>query len=317
MRTAVASAFLSFHAERTPVVNLVIVGSVALDSVKTPFGAVENALGGAASYSSYAASFFTPVGIVAAVGTDFPSSYLDLLKKRISTEGLTVREGKTFRWDGYYEYDMNHAHTVKTELNVFAGFVPELPETYRKAGFVFLANIDPALQRSVLEQMDKPRLAVLDTMNYWIANKKQELMKTIADVDVLLLNETEARQLFETANLVSAGKKALELGLIACAIKKGEHGVLLFTDGNIFSVPGYPLEIVRDPTGAGDAFAGGFTGYLAKTGDLSEKNMRKAVVYGQALASFNVEDFSLNRLLDINIQDIEQRYGEFRDLIHF
>ena len=294
-------------------VPLVVVGTVALDTVRTPFGETTEALGGAASYAAYAASFFVKPGVVAVVGDDFPDAYWSMLEGRASLEGVQRSSGKTFRWKGYYEHDMNAAHTVATQLNVFAQFKPVIPEAYRDAPFLFLANSDPVLQRSVLEQMEKP-FSILDTMNYWITNARAQLLETIRKVDVLLLNDAEARQLFNTPNVIAAGKQALSLGPRACIIKKGEHGVLLFAGKEICSLPGYPLEVVKDPTGAGDAFAGAFAAYLAKHG---AGEMRKAMVYGSVLASFTVEDFSLGRLKNINVPDIEQRYRDFGRLIEF
>lgn len=297
--------------------NLVVAGTAALDSVETPFGRVNEVLGGSTVYSSWAASFFTTVGIVAAVGKDFPAKYIDMLSERnICTKGLQVLDGRTFRWHGLYEYDMNFAHTLKTEMNVLGSFSPKLPEEYKKAQYLFLANIDPGLQMDILGQMNDLRLSVMDTMNFWISGKRDELMEVMKNVDIVLLNDAEARQLFSSTNLVSIGKKMLGLGLKAAVIKKGEHGVLLFTENGIFSVPGYPMENVRDPTGAGDSFAGAFVGYLAKE-DASEENMKKAVVYGSAVASFNVEDFSLNKLISITNGDIERRYEEFKNIIKF
>jgi len=295
-------------------VDLVIVGSIALDNIKTPFGYVENVPGGSATHASIAASFFARPGIVGVVGEDF--NHFDVFhSKNISIEGLKVVKGKTFRWSGYYEYDMNQAHTLETQLNVFENFKPELPDSYKNARYVFLANIDPELQLSVLEQMKNP-LVVLDTMNYWIENRREQLIDVIKKSNILLLNDAEARELFKTTNLISAGKKSLELGLDAVVIKKGEHGVLLFTGKEMFLLPGYPLENVRDPTGAGDSFAGAFTGYLSKN-SLNEEYIRKAVVYGSAVASFNVEDFSFNNLKKIKLQDIELRYNEFKNIIRF
>ncbi|MBI2550468.1 sugar kinase [Candidatus Woesearchaeota archaeon] len=302
--------------------NLVIVGSVALDTVKTPFGQVKDALGGAATYASYSASFFTKpaiTGIVGIVGKDFPNQHLQLLQQRsISTEGVKVdNKGKTFRWEGYYEYDMNEAKTVKTELGVFADFKPQLPGSYEDAEYVFLANIDPELQMEVLRQVRKPKLTLLDTMNYWINNKRSQLLEVIKNVDVLLLNDGEARQLFETPSLVKAAAAALKLGPRFIIIKKGEHGALLFSEGSHFSAPGYPLENIRDPTGCGDSFAGALIGYLAKNGTSNEKDIRKAIIYGSVVASFNAEDFSLERLRRLTYAEIEKRYGEFKRIREF
>lgn len=297
--------------------DLAIVGSVALDTVKTPFGEKKEVLGGAATYSSYAASFFSKPGIVAVVGEDFPSEHLELLRKRgIDLSGVK-KKGKTFRWQGYYEYDMNEVKTVKTELNSFEGFKPELPEKYKDAKYVFLANINPELQMSVLEQVRKPELVMLDTMNLWIETKKKQLTDAIRKVDVLLLNDSEARQLFGTPSLVKAASAALKLGPKYIIIKKGEHGALLFTGNSHFSAPSYPLETIKDPTGCGDSFAGAMIGYLAKTGDNSEKSIRKAIVYGSVVASFNAEDFSLERMKRLTNAEIEKRYREFEKIREF
>ncbi|MBI3034162.1 sugar kinase [Candidatus Woesearchaeota archaeon] len=298
-------------------VDLVIVGSVAIDSIETPFGKADNVLGGAATYSSIAASFFCKPGIVAVVGNDFPKEHLDLLKSRgIDIEGIE-KKGASFRWKGYYEYDMNEAKTINTELGSFADFKPQLPEEYTNARYVFLANIDPELQLNVLGQIKKPKLVVMDTMNYWINTKREKLLEVMKKVDVLLLNDSEARQLFQTPNLVKAAGNALELGPKYAIIKKGEHGALMFTKNSHFSAPSYPLENIKDPTGCGDSFAGAFIGYLAKTGDESEQHIRKAIIYGSTIASFNAEDFSLNRLKRLTKQEIELRYREFVDIRNF
>ena len=299
--------------------SLVIVGSVALDTVKTPFGQVKDALGGAATYSSYAASFFSKPGIVGVVGSDFPEKHLRLLQKQgVDTSGVAVgKSGKTFRWEGYYEYDMNEAKTVKTELGVFASFKPQLPASYKDAEYVFLANIDPELQLDVLQQVRKPKLVLLDTMNYWINNKKRQLLEVVKKADILLLNDSEARQLFETPNLVKAAASALKLGPKFVIIKKGEHGALLFSDGSHFSAPGYPLEAIRDPTGCGDSFAGALIGYLAGKKSSDEKKLRKAIIYGSVVASFNAEDFSLERMKRLTKGDIEKRYKEFERIREF
>ncbi len=299
--------------------NLVIVGSLALDTVKTPFGNVKDALGGAATYSSYAASFFSKPAIVGVIGGDFPEKHLRLLQQReIDTSGVAVdKSGKTFRWEGSYEYDMNEAKTVKTELGVFASFRPQLPDSYKDAEYVFLANIDPELQLEVLQQMKKPKLVLLDTMNYWINNKKQHLLGVIKKVDILLLNDAEARQLFETPNLVKAAAAALKLGPKFVIIKKGEHGALLFGDGSHFSAPSYPLETIKDPTGCGDSFAGALIGYLASKNSSSESDLRKAIIYGSVVASFNAEGFSLERLKKLSVTEIEKRYREFEHIREF
>lgn len=299
--------------------NLVIVGSVALDTVKTPFGKVKEALGGAATYSSYAASFFSKPGIVGVVGTDFPQKHTELLQQRgIDTSGVAVdKSGKTFRWEGYYEYDMNEAKTVRTELGVFANFRPQLPDSYKDAEYVFLANIDPELQLEVLSQVKKPKLVLLDTMNYWINNKRRQLLDVVKRADTLLLNDSEARQLFETPNLVKAAAAALKLGPKFVIIKKGEHGALLFSNGSHFSAPSYPLEAIKDPTGCGDSFAGALIGYMASKNSSSESDLRKAVIYGSVVASFNAEDFSLERMKRLTAAEIEKRYKEFERIREF
>ncbi len=299
-------------------VEVVISGTVALDSIRTPFGEVKEVLGGSAVYSSVAAKEFTKTGIVSVIGKDFPKKYLNFLNMLgIDTRGVDVQKGETFRWEGYYEYDMNQAHTLDTKLNVLAMFDPKLPDSYRQAKYLFLANTDPEVQMKVYKQMKKPRLIMMDTMNFWIENKKDALTKMIEHVDVVVLNDAEARQYWETPNLVQAGRSFLEMGLKAVIIKKGEHGALMFTDGACFSAPAYPLEKLVDPTGAGDSFAGGFIGWLARTEDLSPRNMRKAVIFGSAIASFDAEDFSLNKLKKITRDDIFNRYMMFQDIVSF
>ena len=313
MNTATAS-----QAETATAPPVLIVGSIALDTVQTPFGAVSEALGGAAVYSGVAAGFFAPVRLVGVVGDDFPADHLARLEARgIDLAGVETAAGATFRWSGYYEYDMNQAHTVSTALNVFEGFRPTLPESYRDTRYVFLANIDPDLQLAVLDQVPDARLTAADTMNFWIERKRDRLLEVLKRVDVILLNEGEARQLCDTASLAVAGRRLLELGPKTAVIKKGEHGVVMFARGCHFAAPSYPLEEVKDPTGAGDSFAGGFVGYLAYTDDPTEENVRKAVVCGSAMASFGVEDFSLRRLESLTPQAIMERCGEFRRITRF
>ncbi len=297
--------------------DVLIIGTVALDTIETPFGKVEKTLGGSATYASFAASFFAEPSLVSIIGSDFPKEYIELMKKRkIDLEGLKTA-GKTFHWDGFYEYDMNEAKTRKTELNSLENFKAEVPEKYKNIDYVFLANINPEQQLEALRQLNNPKLVVLDTMNFWINNKRKELIEAIKNVDVLLLNDGEARQLFSTANLVQAANSALKLGPKAVIIKKGEHGALLFTKNKHFNAPGYPLESIKDPTGCGDSFGGAFIGYLAKTKDLNEQNFRKAIVYGSVVASHNAEDFGLNRLKNLTMRDIEKRYKEFQDIREF
>ncbi|MCL6519713.1 MAG: bifunctional hydroxymethylpyrimidine kinase/phosphomethylpyrimidine kinase [Armatimonadetes bacterium] len=297
---------------------VLIVGSVALDTVKTPFGEVRDALGGAAVYSSVAASFFAPVQLVGIVGTDFPEKHLRFLSSRnIDLAGLQRVKGKTFRWAGEYEYDINKRRTLSTELNVFERFRPHIPEAYRDAKYVFLANIDPELQLEVLAQVKNPVLVMCDTMNFWIEGKRDALIEVLKKVDIVLLNDEEARQLCNTPSLVKASRDIRAFGPSVVVIKKGEHGAIMVTDKAHFSAPSYPLEEVADPTGAGDAFAGGFIGYIAATGNTSETNLRKATIYGSTLASFCVEDFSLGRLATLSPEEIVARYCEFRQIAFF
>ena len=298
--------------------GIVVVGSVAFDSVKTPFGEANDVLGGSATYFSTSASYFTDVSLVAVVGEDFPKKHIDFLKmKGIDTRGLEVSKGKTFRWKGEYSYELNEAKTLDTELNVFQQFNPRLPEEYRDSDIVFLANIDPDLQRDVLKQVNKPKLVAADTMNFWIEGKKDSLLETLSLVDVLLINDGEARQLSGEPNLVKAARTIMGFGPKTLVIKRGEYGVLMFHESSIFSAPAYPLENVFDPTGAGDTFAGGFVGYLANTMDLSESAMRRAIIMGSVMASYNVEDFSLKRIRELDYKEIETRYKEFKHLSHF
>lgn len=298
--------------------ELVVVGSVALDSVKTPFGAVEEALGGSATYFSYSASFFTQVRLVAVVGKDFPREHLNRLEWRgVDLSGLQISDGQTFRWVGEYGYDLNEAHTLATHLNVFADFKPDLPQHYRSAPLIFLANIDPVLQREVLRQMKRPRLVALDTMNFWINGKRDALLSVLTEVDALVINDGEARMLTKEPNLIKAARTITSYGPKIVVIKRGEYGALMISNGRFFFTPAYPLESVFDPTGAGDTFAGGFMGMLAKSESLDEAALRRAIVYGSVMASFTVEDFSLNRLMRLEPEEIEARVRIFRDLVHF
>jgi sugar/nucleoside kinase (ribokinase family) len=298
--------------------SVLVVGSVALDSVSTPFGEVEEVLGGAAVFFSMSASFFGDVRLVAVVGDDFPKEYVDLLSSRdIDVGGLQRLPGKTFRWKGSYDYDLNDAHTLDTQLNVFEGFDPQIPEEYRDSEYVFLANIDPSLQLKVLEKVRSPKLTICDTMNFWIENKRSELIETISHVDYLLLNDSEARQLSGEPNLITAGRRLLDMGPQRVIIKKGEHGVIMLGRDTFFSLPAYPLEMVFDPTGAGDSFGGGFLGSLSRNEDISEEDIRRSVVYGSVIASFAVESFSCDRLRDLTPVEIESRYREFLDITCF
>jgi len=297
--------------------DLVVVGSVALDSVKTPFGNVTEALGGSATYFSYAASFFTQVRVVGAVGSDFPKEHLELLSGRgVDVTAIEVLPGqKTFRWTGEYGFDLNEARTLDVQLNAFAAFKPKLGPLHRKARFLFLANIDPVLQLSVLSQMERPALTALDTMNFWIEGKREDLLRVLERVDVLLINDAEARMLAGEPNLVKAARAITGLGPRTVVIKRGEYGSLLLSDGQFFFAPAYPLETVFDPTGAGDTFAGGFMGYLAQNDATDLASLRRAMVRGATLASFTVEDFSLDRLKRLEPREIESRLIVFADMV--
>ncbi len=297
--------------------DLVVVGSVALDSVTTPFGKVTEALGGSATYFAYAASFFAPVHVVAAVGDDFPREHLDLLSHRgVDIDALRVLPGKkTFRWTGEYGFDLNEARTLDTQLNAFAEFKPALEARQRAAPFLFLANIDPDLQLDVRRQMTDPLFTALDTMNFWIEGKRDALLRVLHEVDALVINDAEARMLAREPNLIKAARAIIELGPRVVVIKRGEYGSVMVSDGEFFFTPAYPLESVFDPTGAGDTFAGGFMGYLAQRGMTDPASMRKAMVFGAVMASFAVEDFSLERLKRLSSSEIEQRYGGFQTMV--
>ncbi len=298
--------------------SILVVGSVALDTVRTPFGHVEEVLGGSATYFSTAASFFADVRLVAVVGEDFPGHHLAFLReRRIDLRGLQHVPGKTFRWVGEYGFDLNQARTLDTQLNVFANFAPKIPEEYRDSDVVFLGNIDPDLQRDVLRQVQRPALIAADTMNYWIANKAESLRQTLELVDVLLINDAETRQMAGEANLVRAAQKILAWGPKSLVIKRGEYGALMISREGWFAAPALPLEEVRDPTGAGDCFAGGFVGYLANTMNFDDASVRKAMIMGSVMASFNVEAFSLDRLRTLTYGEIEARYRVFKRLAHF
>ena len=298
--------------------SILVVGSVALDSIETPFGKREEILGGSATFFSISASFFDKVNIIATVGEDFPKKYLRLLKeRRIGTGGIAVNRGKTFRWEGRYEHDMNVAHTLATHLNVFQDFAPKIPHSLRDSKILFLANIDPDLQDSVLRQVNRPKLIACDSMNHWITSKKRSLEKFLHKVDIFLLNDAEARQFSGEANLMKAAKAIVSKGPKSVIIKKGEHGVIYYSKSGHFVAPAYPLENVYDPTGAGDTFAGGVIGYLSKAGRINDTAIRKSMIYGSIMASFAVEDFSVNRLLGKKMSDINKRYSDFKKLTRF
>ena len=298
--------------------SALVVGSVALDTVITPFGRADDALGGSASFFSVAARHFTPVSIVAIVGEDFPQKHVDLFKQRnIDVEGLVRAPGKTFRWTGEYHFDLNSRTTLDTQLNVFADFDPTVPPAYRDPRFLFLANIDPTLQRKVLDQVNRPEMVLLDTMNFWIEGARASLMETLKKVDVVFLNDSEARELTGEWNLIKAARAVFALGPSVVVVKKGEHGSLLFTREFTFAEPAFPIELLFDPTGAGDTFAGGFVGHLARCQDINEMELRRAVVCGTVMASFSVESFSLDRLAATTTEEIAARTREIKLLSDF
>jgi len=300
--------------------GLLVVGSLGLDTVATPFDKIENALGGSATYISLAASYFSgPIRLVGIVGSDFPKEYIEMLNNHnIDLEGLQIVEGgKTFRWSGKYHYDLNVRDTLFTELNVFEKFDPIIPENARKSKFICLGNIDPVLQAKVLDQMENPQFVVCDTMNYWIEGKKKELLELLPRVNVLIINDSEARLLAHEPNLIKAAKVIRAMGPQILIIKKGEHGALLFSEETIFSAPAYPMESIYDPTGAGDSFAGGFTGYLFKNRDLSTESLKRAVIYGSTMASFCVEKFSTKGLEELSYLQIQDRFRQFMNLSRF
>jgi len=298
--------------------DVIAVGNIGLDSVRTPFGEVKDDFGGMTVYFSVACSIFSPVGIISVAGTDIPKSQFDFLRERgICTKGIQIEKGKTLEWHAYYEYDMNEAHTTKTELNVYGDFKCVVPEEYRNARYFFISSMEPMMQLKILEQLENPEFVVIDTKPFWIEKDRKNLLEVISRSNLLLINEWEARQLFGTPNLLKAAKAALKLGPQYVIIKKGEHGSLLFSEGGYFSAPGYPLENVIDPTGAGDSYAGALMGWLAKSGTVSESNLRKAMIYGAVVASFTVEGFGLSRLKSITLKDIEERYSEIKRFVCF
>ena len=297
--------------------SILIVGSLAFDDIETPFGRSDNTLGGSSTYIALSASYFTEkVQMVGVVGSDFGDEHFELLhSKNIDTKGVEkVESGKTFRWAGRYHYDMNTRDTLDTQLNVFADFDPHVPAQYRSAEFVCLGNIDPELQLKVLDQMNKPKLVILDTMNFWIESKPEELKKTLQHVDIFILNDSEARLLSGDPNLVKSARIIRQMGPKTLIIKKGEHGALLFTENGIFVAPAFPLESIYDPTGAGDTFAGGFIGHLARCESINESELRRAVLYGSAMASFCVEKFGTEKIAALDLLEIEDRYQSFREL---
>ncbi|KPJ57972.1 MAG: sugar kinase [Planctomycetes bacterium DG_58] len=298
--------------------SLLVVGSIALDSVKTPYGEVTDVLGGSAVYFAYAASFFAPVRVAGVVGDDFPEEHLDELSRRnVDVSGVGRTRGKTFRWRGSYEGAMNEAETLSVELNVLGEFDGKLPDGFLDSEYIFLANGPPALQHKVVDQVTSANLIVADTMNHWIRDTRDELAALLRRVDAVVLNAGEARQYTGEHNLPRAGRKLLEEGPTFVVIKKGEHGALLVTEDGFFAVPAYPSADVTDPTGAGDSFAGGMMGHLAQVNDTSTAELRRALLYGTVVASINVEDFSLERFKTITHDDIKRRYEQFRQMMTF
>jgi len=299
--------------------SLLVVGSIGLDTVKTPVEEHSNLLGGSASYAAAAASYFSPVKLVGVVGSDFPDSEFEFWKARnIDSEGVQRVNGKTFRWSGEYSWDLNTRETRSVALNVFENFKPVLPKSYRKTDFVLLANIAPALQTHVLQQMERPRFVVADTMDLWIQTTRADLDALLPRIDLLILNDSEAREMTKETSLIKAGRRIREFGPRYVTIKKGEHGALLFSEDEFFSCGAYPLEDIHDPTGAGDTFAGGMAGYLAGTvSTVHFTDLRKAMIYGSVLASFAVEAFSLERLRSLSMDEIAQRYETFKVMSQF
>jgi sugar/nucleoside kinase (ribokinase family) len=298
--------------------SMLIVGTVATDDIATPFASVEGVLGGSAVYAATAGSLYVPVQIVGVIGADFPEAYLDFLKERqFDIEGLEIQEGKTFHWAGKYHFDMNTRDTLATELNVLATFNPTLPASYRNTPYVFLANVDPVIQLSALDQMEKPRLTILDTMNYWIETQRDDLTAVIRRTDLVMINDEELRQYTDQHSLLKAARAVLELGPRALIVKKGEHGAALVTKDGYYFAPGYPLDDVVDPTGAGDSFAGGFLGYIAKTESITPRELHRALIHGSVIASYTVEDFSVNRLKNVSAEDVQARYRDFASFTHF
>ena len=296
--------------------GILVVGTVAFDSVKTPEGEANDAIGGSATYFSAAASFYAPVDIIAVVGRDFPLDSLEFLRnRRVDLSGLEVKEGKSFRWSGEYADNMNDRRTIDTQLNVFSGFKPVLADRHRRHDQVFLANLDPDVQQEVLRQANRSGIVACDTMDYWIDGKRESLLSTLNQVDVLIINDGEARQLADDYNLVRAAARILDLGPRAVVVKRGEHGATLCTEDTYFAIPSYPVASVIDPTGAGDTFAGGFMGYLAQSGDTGVRALKRAMVHGSVMASFNVEDFSVRRLESLTEGEISDRHGKFMEMI--
>ena len=296
--------------------ELLVVGSIAFDTIETPHGRAERVLGGSANYFSLAASLLTKVNLVGVVGQDFPADHLEFLRNRgINTDGVDRRDGETFNWTGKYEGDMNEAQTLEVNLNVFGDYLPTIPEHYRKSPYVFLANASPDTQKHVLGQLDSPKFVMADTMNLWISTQHASLLDLLKRVDALILNDGEAKMLTDEDSTVVAGKRILDMGPMLVIIKKGEHGAIILARDYELVCPAYPLETVKDPTGAGDSFAGGVMGYLAFVDDLSLRSQKRALKYGTVMSSYNCEDFSISRLKTLTRSDIERRFAEFQDML--
>ena len=298
--------------------SILVVGSVAFDSVKTPFGEADNVLGGSATYFSVSASYFSPVNVVGVIGADFTEDDKAIFKRHnIDTAGLVQTDGDTFRWKGQYGFELNEAETLDTQLNVLETFDPKIPDSYKDSDYVFLGNIDPVLQVKVLDQIKSPKLVACDTMNFWIDAKLDDLKQMLKRIDMLVINDGEARMLSGEANLVQAANKIRAMGPERLIIKRGEYGVLAFNEDSIFAAPAFPLEEVFDPTGAGDSFAGGLMGHIALADELNDSTLRQAIVLGSVMASFNVEEFSLNKLSKLTETEIQGRFEQFKKLTHF
>ena len=298
--------------------SLVIVGSLALDTIETPKGRRERIVGGSCTYCALAASYFTSPGIVGVVGEDFPDEVIELLKKRkIDIQGLEIKPGKTFYWEGRYGHDPNYRTTLKLEMNVFDNFKPQLPTKYKETDILFLANIDPDLQENILSQVKKPKIVAMDTINFWIKNKRPQLVRVMEKVNIFFANDEEVKLLTEEINLIKAGKRVLNMGPSLVVIKKGEHGALVLGKNNVFGVLAYPCEDVVDPTGAGDSFAGGFLGYMDRARQGNESDIRKAAVFGSVMASYTIEDFGIERLKFLSDFEIKERFSAFKKLISF
>jgi sugar/nucleoside kinase (ribokinase family) len=300
--------------------SILAVGSMAFDTIQTPFGVQEKVLGGSVNHFSLSASYFSKVNCISVVGEDFPKDHLELLKKRgIDTQGVKIDKGETFHWSGKYGYELHEAQTLATHLNVFEHFSPEVPAAYKNSEFVFLGNIVPALQDKVLSQVANPKFVAIDTMNFWIEGQREALIKVISKCHCLIINEGELRQLTQNFNILAAAKQVKNWGPKLLVVKRGEYGAVLFNDGDVFSIPGLPLAEVKDPTGAGDTFAGGFMGYIASqsTFNLSRYTLRKAIVYGSVMASFIVQDFGFKNLLPLTKEMIDERYHRFVELTAF